>query len=839
MTFMRLPVVLAFLMISTAGCGGGGGGATVDPGVGPPGLHGIALPAQVSALPTSGAAPSTLLAPVAALLAPPADSDYALARTRTYVDERALSQFDVLNTIFNAVGQTNYADLANVNMGPYAAIVSWVKDDKGTQNKVLQNWIVDSRRLTATSDNVVLIWMPEMEVGQGTTALIRAHLVITTAPTQNPDGSYSDFGVWRLDADAPSMPSFSFTATAGFDPVTLHSVVKLSQQNPGNDGVTTGILSKGASSGFGKVNFPDYSSCNTSDCVPAHATASYAYDATEVKMSKGGTDTVKARNDVVDIVNRYALFDAVTGVDAAHGHTFGFPFSYGEGGRSWGGYQAWQGRHGIWANGATLPANTTVVRGDRSNLTYTTSDVYRGVLVKRTLADSTLAQVVGAISQTNLNFNAELTLVTDLTWWSNCNIAMTMSGPGACTNVQGDLRGPAVQYFGGFAQYAYDPAQSANKRFVNMWVWNPTQGGMGGGWSGQVVYLNSGTAGAQVAGFYRAAMPPPQPNGQQPVPAPAMPPVLESLNPGARVNLNVNENAWISYTGQVDGWVKKSVLGSDQYNNPTFDPLGDVPFTLETNREYYLNDRGVNYVVTFDGSSYAVKVEQQQVANPVNAAAMLEGIASFRQTWGNGSNYTFDLATMMLKSGTTDVTTGLWGLTAYDVAGQALPAQFNWEYPMDGTSGNMGVQQFLLDGAGHLVVLDDPIRMQPQQLADGSGATKTYSVVFDGSWVGGLPEIWNDLQAAGFDITPAIKDKVVTIPSDLVFTDAADPGKTYLFKPLEVSQYLMSVSNYTGALDTTAAGLLDLASVPAWQDWGMSTTPPAAAVKYSEGKPVQ
>jgi hypothetical protein len=851
MNFNRLLVVLAALVSSGVGCGGGGSagaGGDGGAGTGPAGLLGIPLPSQVSALPTSGGnvVPSTLNAPAFGLrraaLVPSTQlpgGDYAQATTRTYVDERALSQFNVLNTIFNAVDQTNYADPANVNMGPYAAIVSWVQDDNGTQNKVLQKWIVASRRLTPTSDNVVLIWMPDMEVGKGTTALVRAHLVITTAPTEV-NGSYTDFGVWRFDADAPSIPSFSFTATAELDPLTGHSVVKISQQNPGNEGVTTGILSKGATSGYGKVNFPDYSSCTTQDCVPVSATASYAYDADYVKMSKGGVTTVKARNDVVDIANRYALFDAVTGTDAATGHTFGFPFSYTAGGRSlWGGYQAWQGRHGIWANGATLAPGTAVVRGDRSNQTYTTSDLYTGVLVKRTLADSTLEQVVGAVAQTNLSFNGELTQLSDGTWWSNCNIAM--SDTSACTNGQGDIRGPAVRYTDGFAQYAYDPNPSVTMRNVNMMLWNPAPIGVPDGWSGPVVYLTSGTAGATASGFYRAAISTWQLNSPPPVPAPANPLVQEVLNPGARVNLNVNENAWISYTGAVDGWVKKSVLALDQYNNPSFDPDGNIPFTLETNREYYLNDRGVNYVVTFDGASYSVKVEQQQVANPVNAAAMLEGIAYFKQPWGNGPTYTFDLATQKMKSGTpaANVTGGLWGLTAYNAADQALPAQFNWEYPTDGMGGNMGVQQFLLDGAGHLVVLDDPIRMQPQQLTDGSGATKTYSVVFDGSWVGGLPEVWNDLQAASYNVSQAIKDKVVIIPSDLVFTDAADPNKTYLFKPLEVSQYLMSVSNYAGALDTTAASQLNLATVPTWQDWGMMTTPPAAVITYSEGKPVQ
>jgi hypothetical protein len=310
--------------------------------------------------------------------------------------------------------------------------------------------------------------------------------------------------------------------------------------------------------------------------------------------------------------------------------------------------------------------------------------------------------------------------------------------------------------------------------------------------------------------------------------------------------VNLNEMVWISYAGAA-GWVQKTVASTDGFGNPTFDPAGDLPYTLELNREYYLNDRGVNYVVSFDGTSTTARVEQQSVANPRNVTGFLQGVSYFKQAWGTGTTYSFDPVTMALvvrTVGTGDtasagsaVTSSIWGLTGYDAANLPLGVQFNWEYPMDG-GGNMGLQQFLVDGSGGLVVLDDPIRMKPELLTDGAGATRTYSLVFDGSWVGGLPEIWSDLQAASFNLTAAIKQKVVTIPSSLAFTDAADATKTYLFKPLEVSQYLMTLSSYAGTLTTDAAAALDLATVPTWQDTAMGPPPTDAVLKYSEGKPV-
>jgi hypothetical protein len=136
------------------------------------------------------------------------------------------------------------------------------------------------------------------------------------------------------------------------------------------------------------------------------------------------------------------------------------------------------------------------------------------------------------------------------------------------------------------------------------------------------------------------------------------------------------------------------------------------------------------------------------------------------------------------------------------------------------------------------VILDEPVRLRPESLADGSGQQRTYSLQFDGSWVGGLPEIWNELQANGFVVTPEIQARTVVLPASRIFTDASDASRTYLFKPLEISEYLVALPSYAGTLTTDAAAALDLAQVPTWQDHGMGSAPTGAVLRYSEGNPV-
>ncbi len=146
---------------------------------------------------------------------------------------------------------------------------------------------------------------------------IQAKVVVETAPSQASDGSYTDYGVWRMDVKVleAGMP-FRFVASAARD-AQGRAVIKMGQVEPGKNGTplqTAGILYKAAQSGSGKVVYPDWEACNQPDCVPAEVPVAYVYDAQTVTLRKGtGQAVTKARNSFVDIVNRYGLFDADDG----------------------------------------------------------------------------------------------------------------------------------------------------------------------------------------------------------------------------------------------------------------------------------------------------------------------------------------------------------------------------------------------------------------------------------------------------------------------------------------------------------------------------------------------
>ena len=86
---LRTAATIAAVTLILAACGGRTSGSTSSTGS----TNGIALPSEISALPATGA-PASLRTLSARLTAP--GGDYAAAQTVEFVDERALSQFDIL-----------------------------------------------------------------------------------------------------------------------------------------------------------------------------------------------------------------------------------------------------------------------------------------------------------------------------------------------------------------------------------------------------------------------------------------------------------------------------------------------------------------------------------------------------------------------------------------------------------------------------------------------------------------------------------------------------------------------------------------------------------------------
>ncbi|MFL5247485.1 MAG: hypothetical protein ACJ79V_06635 [Myxococcales bacterium] len=871
-TFLLAGLLAAACSKGTApGASGGSSGGTSGGTSGSNGsvVSGIAVPKEISALPAkSGSTSGHVTALRRSALATDLGTDYSSAQTFKFVDEQALSRFSTFNTIFKALSETHYADPENVNKGPYGCMVTWSEDHGGsTPSKQLVPWVVDSKMTVDAAGkdvNEVKVWM-QMSMGDGQRHVIQVELDIYEAPTQGADGSYADYGVWKLNAKFDEAATGYFAASSDHDVDGL-SVIMLHEMDAKGGGPgqpqgeeTKGILKRSEAEGFGVVSFPDYSSCHSPDCQPAPSTVSYAYNANHVALQKGDTVVFKDRASVVDLVNRYGLYDAASGDDVTKTHSFGFPINYTDpqGMQHWGYYGAWQGRHQLGYDGMNaIPEGSTVTRADLPPNapvhSFTVSKPFTGTLVKRTLVPGDIQGIKDIVVQTFVNKSFQLGY--EGSHWLTCgrswlNLYGGPGSPGAPTC--GDGSTPAV--FTDFASLALNPSDPQRQVMIN---YNPppppctsfpcqppapTPPQM-------LVYV------ANTGFLHTDWTPGPGPMTQPTPTTPFTPAQYDQLW------VNIAGPIYISFDGS--GFVQKTVASFDQNTfNATFDPYGDRPYTLELDREYYINTPGVNYVVKRTGATtYAVQTELQTVANPVSASTFIPPGTTFRQQWDSSactltcpahpaqSTYAFDAAGMKLVYACvsdTDaqnnvhagdpVTYGQWGLVAFDASCHATGVQYNWDYPQNGQS--WGAQQFLKRADGSYLILEDPIRLASIQLRNHAGVMQTLSLQFDGNWVNGLPDIYNELQKNGFVLMQAIADKVVVIPAGTEVVDANDATRRYLFKPLQMNEYLSIISD-PHDVDLTQAAGLDLSTVPSFVDHHIGALP-NVPLKYSEGKLIQ
>jgi len=103
--------------------------------------------------------------------------------------------------------------------------------------------------------------------------------------------------------------------------------------------------------------------------------------------------------------------------------------------------------------------------------------------------------------------------------------------------------------------------------------------------------------------------------------------------------------------------------------------------------------------------------------------------------------------------------------------------------------------------------------------------------------VQGLPDVFQDLQRNGFAVDDDIANKVVAIPAGTDVVDAADHATHYVFKPLQIQEYLRPIADPLN-LDVSATDAVDLATVLVFIPHHLGVMP-LVPVKYSEGKPVQ
>ncbi|MFY9268468.1 MAG: hypothetical protein WAO55_01830 [Candidatus Manganitrophaceae bacterium] len=838
-----ISVASASLIVSlglTACNSGGGNNSGTVPSIG------FEVPTEISAVPTnpgnSGSGKPGLQKALLALreAATDADTDYSKAKTVKFVNEHTLEQFDIIEQVLSALAQTHYADTANINQGPYKAMIAWQEERNGVETKTLEPWVVDSAMMIEGSRNVnrVQVWIEEPSDGGGT-RLIKAEFKIYQSATRRTDGSYSDYGVWTLNVKFGDSITNFFAASADID-TNGHAVIKVHEKmlegGPGGSFTREmkAIMNRAETEGHGKVMFPDWESCNQPNCTPTPVEAKYAYNPTHLAVQKGsGTVLFKDRNAVTEMTHRYGMFNSVTGENVMKTKSFGFPVTYTDtdGHPQFAYYGAWQGRHQLWANGGTVPAGTVVTRQDRNPSqtaeTYTVSQPFTGTLVKRTLVAASINDLVNIPVETWVNINYNL-LYNGAAWVTCPPGGIVFGNPNTC---------PTGTPVTDFAFLENNPNDT--RKFININRWTN---------SGPILYIRLAAGDSRAtsgAGFYTAT--------HGPTPGSFVIGTLYAPANGDMVNANVGGSIYISYNGA--SWVEKTLLSFDQSTwTPTFDPTGDKPYTLDSTREYYINNQGINYVVKMVSPGvYDTKIELQSVANPVNASSFVTAGTVFKEQWDNSGNAsTFSFVTdpaspkflklVYATVNTVDqnagivsgdvVTQGRWGLVAYDSNNVSTGVQFNWDYPPQGQ--DWGKLTYLIDANGAYKMLDDPIRLAPITLTNNAGQSKTFSLQFDG-WMGGLPDLYRELQKNGFVMTADISGKAVNIPTGTLVTDAVDSTKSYLIKPLEVSQFLNILPSDPGGLDISAANSIDLNSVPNFVEHGMGTMPATTGVKYSEG----
>jgi len=338
----RSLISCAILGIALSGCGGGGGSAsnTNDDGEVLSSITtGFVLPTEISAVPAESTATGIQINSFASVIQAlavadlPTASDYKTTTTKKYIEERELEQFEVIEQVINAVSQTKYADPANINAGPYTAMIAWIEDRDGREVKTLEPWVVESRMIVEDGQDVnrLLAWIEEPDFEHpGQVRLIKAEFKIYTSANVNDDGSFADYGEWDMNVSFDDTGTKFFTATSRI--ADGANTIKIHEKGAGGefDSETKGIMVRSGTTGSGKVSYPDYEFCWQTmagpDCVPPVKTAQYAYNTDYIVVdgdtSTSGDAVYKDRDpaNAVEMTHRYGLFytdaDANAGIAA-------------------------------------------------------------------------------------------------------------------------------------------------------------------------------------------------------------------------------------------------------------------------------------------------------------------------------------------------------------------------------------------------------------------------------------------------------------------------------------------------------------------------------------------
>ncbi len=622
---------------------------------------GYQVPSEISAVPessTDSTTPAGVSIISRAIATPGATTDYEKAIPAKYVEEPVLDQFEIIEEVLSALNQTRYYDSVNINKGPYKAMIAWQEEDQGREIKTLESWIVDSQMILVDGKDINRVYCWIEEEGE----LVKAEFKVYEPAVFDADGEVTSYGKWELNVKFDETGENFFVATA--EPNGSGGVlIKINEhEDHGGGDIWTlkGILNRSNTQGYGKVEYADWDSCDSDECIPKMARAQYAYNDGYLGLKKisdigiGGAameelPIYKDRSKKVEITHQYGLFyneNPVTTVDSkgnvvAPGDDvrkhkrFGFPVIYTDstGNAIHAYYGAWQGRHELWAGEASnsILAGDTVTTetwGDTEPVTYTVADTINGSFTKRTLVAATLDDIKGVPVETWIDKHFDL-MYGDLNnisfeAWYFCKGEIDWSGyyPG---DPMSTPIPPTCRDFGG-NQIDFTPFSAYNELVVDSqdnrkWVNISGQGTDGS--NVEYVFLND-EVGANYQptytgpGFYQA---------QRGINSDQLTPTGDSVYipaPGDSLWVSIGGSIYIAYTDT--GWVQKKLLSFDNRNwQPTFDDSApDKPFSPQIGREYYMNANGVNYVVRrvketgINEDDYEVRLEIQTTANPRN-----------------------------------------------------------------------------------------------------------------------------------------------------------------------------------------------------------------------------
>ncbi len=346
-----------------AGCGGGGGGGDGGP------VSGLSAPSQLSVVTPSddGGGASLHALDVADF---PADADYFADGITKNVYDPSTQPISTVNGILCLLKQTRYN--AMVNRGDYIAQVDEEAcgmgdgDDSDGQSSggaaQLNNWVVNSRRSSATAAQLVRFWVP------GGDQTIRGKLRINAGVTDDsPFGRFKlDFvgvdeiapdldnpqmyGVLRTIDTLPGFIGFEFFEHEG-DVTVAPAQFEFAQAVQAAVNMTSD-----RSSGVARIrtqsrsNFPPGGDSGIID-----EEYLVAFDETHLLRQKdGGAELAYSRADFDERAWRYNLYEA-SGPDAGKRVELnsGFPF------RTLDGDYGYIGYWGIWT-----PSNTEFQSGD-------------------------------------------------------------------------------------------------------------------------------------------------------------------------------------------------------------------------------------------------------------------------------------------------------------------------------------------------------------------------------------------------------------------------------------------------------------------------------------------